>query len=42
MRIQVMSDLHREFGFMDIRIDLADVLVLAGETERSSTWKCRD
>lgn len=31
MRIQVVSDLHREFGFMDIGFDKADVVILAGD-----------
>lgn len=31
MKIQVISDLHREFGFMDISFDNADVVVLAGD-----------
>lgn len=31
MKIQVISDLHREFGFMDISFDGADLVVLAGD-----------
>lgn len=31
MKIQVVSDLHQEFGFMDICFDNADVVVLAGD-----------
>jgi len=31
MKIQVISDLHREFGFMDINFSNADVVVIAGD-----------
>lgn len=31
MRIQVISDFHREFGFMDISFEGADLVVLAGD-----------
>ena len=31
MKIQVISDLHREFGFMDISFDRADLVILAGD-----------
>jgi predicted phosphodiesterase len=31
MRIQVISDLHQEFGFMDISFDDADLVILAGD-----------
>lgn len=33
MRIQVISDLHREFGFTDINFGTADILILAGDTD---------
>jgi len=32
MRIQIISDLHQEFGFSDLSFDKADVVVLAGDT----------
>lgn len=31
MRIQVISDLHQEFGFMDIAFEGADLVILAGD-----------
>ena len=31
MKIQIISDLHQEFGFSDLSFDLADVVVLAGD-----------
>lgn len=31
MRIQVVSDLHQEFGFVDLKFDNADVVVFAGD-----------
>ncbi|MBT1705769.1 hypothetical protein [Chryseosolibacter indicus] len=31
MKIQVISDLHQKFGFMDISFEGADVVVLAGD-----------
>jgi Icc-related predicted phosphoesterase len=31
MRIQVISDLHQEFGFMDISFDNVDAVILAGD-----------
>ena len=31
MRIQIVSDLHQEFGFTDISFDNVDVVVLAGD-----------
>jgi predicted phosphodiesterase len=31
MKIQVISDLHQEFGFMDISFDNADLVILAGD-----------
>lgn len=31
MKIQVISDLHQEFGFMDISFSNADVVVIAGD-----------
>jgi Icc-related predicted phosphoesterase len=31
MKIQVISDLHREFGFMDISFEDAEVVILAGD-----------
>jgi Icc-related predicted phosphoesterase len=33
MKIHIISDLHREFGYNDIDLKLADVLVLAGDTD---------
>jgi len=33
MRVHIVSDLHREFGYNDINLKLADVLVLAGDTD---------
>lgn len=33
MKIHIISDLHREFGYNDINLKLADVLVLAGDTD---------
>lgn len=33
MKIHIISDLHREFGYNDINLNLADVLVLAGDTD---------
>ncbi len=33
MKIQIVSDLHREFGYTDLEIDLADVLILAGDID---------
>lgn len=31
MKIQIISDLHQEFGFTDLSFDKADVVVLAGD-----------
>lgn len=31
MKIQIISDLHQEFGFSDLSFDLADVVILAGD-----------
>jgi Icc-related predicted phosphoesterase len=31
MKIQVISDLHQEFGFMDISFENADLVILAGD-----------
>jgi Icc-related predicted phosphoesterase len=31
MKIQVISDLHQEFGFMDISFEGADIIILAGD-----------
>jgi predicted MPP superfamily phosphohydrolase len=31
MKIQVISDLHQEFGFMNISFDNADLVILAGD-----------
>jgi predicted phosphodiesterase len=31
MKIQVISDLHQEFGFLDISFYNADLLILAGD-----------
>ncbi|MGE8293439.1 MAG: metallophosphoesterase [Sphingobacterium sp.] len=33
MKIHIVSDLHREFGYNDINLRVADVLVLAGDTD---------
>ncbi len=33
MKIHIISDLHREFGYNDINLNLADVLILAGDTD---------
>jgi Icc-related predicted phosphoesterase len=33
MKIQVISDLHREFGFMDLSFEGADVVILAGDID---------
>jgi Icc-related predicted phosphoesterase len=33
MKIHIISDLHREFGYNDINLRIADVLVLAGDTD---------
>jgi predicted phosphodiesterase len=33
MKIQVISDLHREFGFMDLSFHNADVVILAGDVD---------
>ncbi|WP_437920032.1 metallophosphoesterase [Sphingobacterium sp. LRF_L2] len=33
MNIHIISDLHREFGYNDINLQIADVLVLAGDTD---------
>ena len=34
MRIRVLSDLHREFGTVDLPDVAADVVVLAGDVDR--------
>jgi predicted phosphodiesterase len=31
MKIQVISDLHQEFGFMDLSFEGANVVILAGD-----------
>lgn len=31
MKIQIISDLHQEFGLSDLSFDRADVIVLAGD-----------
>src|SRR5688572_22260382 len=31
MKLQVISDLHQEFGFMDISFEGADLVILAGD-----------
>ena len=31
MNIQIISDLHQEFGFTDLPFDQSDVVVLAGD-----------
>ncbi|OJZ07092.1 MULTISPECIES: metallophosphoesterase [Sphingobacterium] len=33
MKIHIVSDLHREFGYNDFDLNLADVLILAGDTD---------
>ncbi|WP_294347295.1 metallophosphoesterase [uncultured Sphingobacterium sp.] len=33
MKIHIVSDLHREFGYNDFNLNVADVLVLAGDTD---------
>ncbi|WP_333889222.1 metallophosphoesterase [Sphingobacterium siyangense] len=33
MKIHIVSDLHREFGYNDINLNIADVLILAGDTD---------
>ncbi|HAA11074.1 MAG TPA: phosphoesterase [Cytophagales bacterium] len=33
MKIQVLSDLHREFGFQELSFDQADLIVLAGDVD---------
>lgn len=33
MKIQVISDLHREFGFIDLSFEGADVVILAGDVD---------
>ena len=41
MRIRILSDLHREFGKVDLPNIAADVVVLAGDIDRSTrgvTW----
>lgn len=32
MKIQIMSDLHQEFGFSDLNFDNADIVIFAGDT----------
>lgn len=32
MKIQIISDLHQEFGFVEINFDQADVVIFAGDT----------
>lgn len=32
MRIQVISDLHQEFGFSELKFDNSDIVILAGDT----------
>lgn len=31
MKIQVLNDLHQEFGFMDLSFEGADLVILAGD-----------
>lgn len=31
MKIQIISDLHQEFGYTDLNFDRSDVVVLAGD-----------
>ncbi len=32
MKIQIISDLHQEFGITDLSFDNADLVILAGDT----------
>jgi predicted MPP superfamily phosphohydrolase len=32
MKIQIVSDLHQEFGYTDLRFGQADLVILAGDT----------
>ncbi len=32
MKIQIVSDLHQEFGYTHLRFDQADLVVFAGDT----------
>lgn len=36
MRIRILSDLHREFGPVDLPDVTADVVILAGDTDRGT------
>ncbi|MFZ6011761.1 MAG: hypothetical protein ACOYXT_15570, partial [Bacteroidota bacterium] len=36
MKIQVLTDLHQEFGFMDISFEGADVVIPAGDINRGT------
>ena len=31
MKIQIISDLHQEFGFMGMNFDMADLIIFAGD-----------
>ncbi|WP_293901786.1 metallophosphoesterase [Sphingobacterium sp. UBA5670] len=33
MRVHIVSDLHREFGYNDFNLSVADMLILAGDTD---------
>ncbi|WP_418360304.1 metallophosphoesterase [Sphingobacterium detergens] len=33
MKIHIVSDLHREFGYNDINLNIADVLVMTGDID---------
>lgn len=33
MKIQIISDLHREFGSTDLSFENADVVILAGDVD---------
>lgn len=33
MKIHIVSDLHREFGYNDINLNIADVFVMIGDTD---------
>lgn len=36
MRIRVLSDLHREFGPVELPDVVADIVILAGDTDRGT------
>ncbi|ULT24831.1 metallophosphoesterase [Sphingobacterium sp. E70] len=33
MKVHIISDLHREFGYNNIDLRVADVVILAGDTD---------